>query len=243
MKYAKELQESIQRLPPSLQNSCMNYKFWKKRCNQRCNQQCNPTQALPGEMVVLLQSECNRVEAVFNQYYNKYTSPPSYFHRCYCWIRDLVSNHHKNTDNDANMDMEIDPVTVLLYAKLNSKTLYKICKRLQKIYSDPTPMQWLISIRTSHVYEFLGGHHTTHLALLYTTRFPMECPICLESTRKGHILIFRCGHHACISCTLQYVGLKSLHGEWYHLLAQAKRRECPYCRYDRAFSQVSTANI
>lgn len=205
----------MQRLPISLQDASMNYKHWKKRCKY---------EHIPDDMVVMLRTECEKVEKVFNHCYTRCTHVSPWSKTRCCWSGDTY----------------LPTASVLMFANINSKTLYKICKRLQKTYSDPTPMQWLISIRALHVYEFLGGHHTTHLSLLHANQFPIECPLCLLAVGKRYTLIFRCGHHACISCTLRYVDVNQRNGAWYHLLMHAQRRCCPFCRYDRAFQQVTT---
>jgi hypothetical protein len=218
MKYAKELNHVMQRLPPSLQDASISYKLWKKRCNKLCQDSCQ-------EILVHLNQECKKVETAFVLTYKKCIHPP----RALCWRCTTSAEDAINTD------------TLLMFANMNSKTLYKICKRLQKQLHDPTLMQWLISIRAAHAYEFLGGHHTTHLTLMQTTPLSVECPLCLQTTSHKYILIYCCGHYACVGCTLAYVHMKSYNGAWYHLMMYAQHKPCPFCRYDKAFVRVTTA--
>lgn len=223
MKYAKELPLTIARLPSTLQEGSLDYKLWKKRCKQVSIE----------EALVLLNTECQQVNAIFvHEYQECCRRPPSLFHQCF---RKFTST-------------TIAPASVLLFAHINATTVYKICKRLQKMSPpSPIPMMWLASMRASHMYEFLGGHHTAHLEMLRNQSTPYECPICINPTNPQNVLIYACGHHACISCTLQYAYAHQngpiYNGKWYHVLPYAKRRTCPYCRFADAFHGATTATI
>lgn len=212
MKYAKELSKTIQRLPPTFQDSSLDYKAWKKRCKNTDL----------SEAMVLLRSECDRVESLFASSYDLWSSPPSSIFPCF--------RQNKVTP---------DPQHLLLYAEVNAKTVYKICKRLQKVTRDPTPMSWLTSLRASHIFEFLGGHHTTRLQLRLHGE-TLECPICAEDVNHQTTLIYQCGHHACMSCAIQYAKAPHPHGRWYNVLSYAQRWSCPYCRYERALLHATT---
>lgn len=212
MKYAKELNTSIQKLPVSLQETCVNYKLWKKRCKSMQLQ----------EAIVLLKSECDMVESIFTSNYKNWSHPPLPIFTCFCNTRVVPL--------DANL--------LLFYAETNAKTVYKVCKRLQKMTNDMTPMNWLTSVRASHVFGFLGGHHTAHLQLKQHGEC-LECPICVNEVQNNVMLIYQCGHHACLSCALQYAKVSG-NGLWYNVLMYAQKRDCPYCRYDKALCHVST---
>lgn len=216
MKYAKEFQQKMVNLPLYLQEACLDYRLWKKRCKQ----------LRPEEALVLLKEECHQVDSMFCGSYKDYSSHSQpLLVRCFC----------KNP-------VRVAPETLLLYANMNSKTVYKICKRLSKQTLDSTPMNWLTAVRAAHVFGFMGGHHTSYLALRQsTTQAPLlECPLCVNDVEPKHMLVYMCGHYACISCTLQYAKVQLQRGEWYHLLSGARRRACPYCRFERAFHEVTT---
>lgn len=212
MKYAKEFNQVIQTLPPAFQDTLVNYKIWKKRCK-------NIT--LP-EAIVLLKSECDAVEHVFSSNYKLWSHPPTIIATCF--------RSSKVTPSD--------PQTLLLYAEVNAKTVYKICKRLQKVMHDPMPMNWLTALRSSHKFEFLGGHHTAHLQLRQQGK-QLECPICTDDVCHNCMLIYQCGHYACVSCAIQYAKAPE-HGRWYNVLYYAQCKNCPYCRYDNALVEITT---
>lgn len=210
MKYAKEWKHLVSQMPSSFQEVCLDYKQWKKRCK---HMNIN-------EAIVLLGSECNKVDDAFNNSYQVWRHPPSF-------LACLTKRVHPT-----------NPQTLLLFAQANAKTVYKVCKRLQKTKEDPTPMKWLTSVRAAHEYSFLGGHHTAHLQLCECRR-PIECPICLETVSHKNMLVYQCGHNACVSCTLQYAKVQE-RGLWYNLLPYAKRRDCPYCHFEKAFLNATT---
>ncbi len=210
MKYSKEWRHLLNQMPPNFQDVSLDYKHWKTRCKQ-----LNTSEAL-----VLLSSECSKVDEAFNSSYHVWRHPPSILT---CFVRPFPP---------------ANPKTLLSFAQANAKTVYKICKRLQKTNRDSTPMTWLTSIRAAHEFNFLGGHHTTHLQLC-NNGLTIECPICLNMIQRKNMLIYQCGHNACISCTLQYAKVKE-RGLWYHVLPHAHRKDCLYCHYEKAFVNATT---
>lgn len=132
----------------------------------------------------------------------------------------------------------INSVCILSFAQANAKTVYKICKRLQKTNDSTTPMQWLTSIRAAHEFNFLGGHHTTHLQMKGIGS-ANECPLCWDIVQKKNMLIYHCGHNACIPCTLRYAKVND-NGMWYHVLPHARRKDCPFCHFEKAFINATT---
>lgn len=209
MKYAKELSNLVRTLPAILQDDSLDYKQWKKRCKY-----------MPiNQALALLLEQCRQVETTFSFGYEKWAHPPRF--TCFKGIQ-----HN------------IPPNTLLQFAQINSKTVYKICKRLYKLHKDPLPMTWLTSLRASHQFGFLGGHHTSHLSLSQSGS-SLECPICTEQVDKKTMLVYSCGHNACISCTLQYAKITE-HGLWYNILSSARRRDCPYCHFNQALTNITT---
>jgi hypothetical protein len=221
MKYSKTLEKLIVDLPLVLRKECISYKLWKKYCK-------NIT--LTGEKDVvtrgleLLDKQCSIVDKHFKQEYNKVYQTPLYympFLRC-----GLVHT--------------FSPLDVLKYAEINSQTVYKVCKRLMKSSGCNDSSKWLINTRASHKYTFMGSYNTTHLQVKLQGH--AQCPICLEdicledtSHDNDHkLLVFGCGHYGCMSCVLHYAGVDDKKGMWYNLLANARKKDCPICRYKLA---------
>ncbi len=209
MKYSKQLATTLLELPICLRSVSLNYKSWKKRC-KNCTVQ---------EAIVLLKQECDQVDRMFQKWYDQWHSR---YRSVICWKTSSV-----------------DPCITLQFAQINSTTLYKICKRLEKMLGTTIAMSWLASVRSSHVFAFLGGHHTSHLQLALMSGSELECPLCTNEVSKKNMLIYGCGHNACIDCTLKFAQVKS-NGLWYNVLSYARIRRCPYCRYDQALSCVSS---
>ncbi len=209
MKYSKEWRHLLNQMPPNLQEVSLDYKQWKTRCKQ-----LNMNEAL-----VLLSIECSRVEKTFNSSYDVWKHPRSILT---CFVQ------------PSSPSQEI----LLSFAQSNAKTVYKICKRLTKSKGDPTSMTWLTSMRAAHEFNFLGGHHTTHLQLS-NQGSSIECPICLDIVQNRHMLIYQCGHNACVTCTLRYAKVQG-RGMWYNVLPLGCRKDCPYCHFDKAFINATT---
>lgn len=206
MKYAKQLQLSLMELPKTLQDKCISYKKWKKDCKRM-------TSDINGALCVL-NEQCSKVDKAYLQAYNQSTH-----NRGTCW---------KTCQQ---------PNDVLRFANVNAQTVYKVAKRLSKVYQSQDPMRWLVTLRTQHTYAFLGGYTVTHLQLRITRR--LECPICMEDfepNKEHKVIVFHCGHYACLDCVLQYAGVTEMKGMWFNLLACARRRECPVCRDQQAFT-------
>lgn len=162
------------------------------------------------EALHALNEQCRKVDKTYLHAYNQSTHS-----RGFCW---------KTCQQ---------PNDVLRFANLNAQTVYKVAKRLSKVYESPDPMRWLITTRTQHKYAFMGGNTTTHLQLNITKR--LECPICMnESVPKA--IVFHCGHYACLDCVLQYAGVNQMRGMWFNVLACAQKKNCPICREHIAFN-------
>lgn len=207
MKYAKQLQQAVMELPKSLQEKCISYKTWKKDCKK--------TTLNINEALLVLIKQCCKVDKA---YLHAYTHLTNKHKQAICWKACL------------------QPSDVLRFANVNAQTVYKVAKRLSKVYQSPEPLRWLVTVRTQHTYAFMGGNTTTHLQLSITKR--LECPICMEDfePNKNHkVIVFHCGHYACLDCVLQYAGVTQLNGTWFNLLAYAKKRDCPICRDHLAF--------
>lgn len=209
MKYAKQWKQDIARVPTVLQDTCLSYKVWKKRCKQVQDMH---------EAMALLQEECQRVDACFCAQYQRWRNTTSWR----CWILRKPLTEHE----------------LAWYAALNATTLYKVCKRMAKCYETKDPMEWLVRTRAAHVYAFLGGPSRQHLELTIDGKHP-ECPLCMEPPCKERpLMIYGCGHLACRTCWLRYAGVEHLRGLWCHVMAYAPKQECPVCAYPRALTQT-----
>lgn len=52
-------------------------------------------------------------------------------------------------------------------------------------------------------------------------------------------MVMKCGHHMCLSCTLDMLNASKLHGTLYNIVAHSRfenpnRACCPFCRYKHA---------
>lgn len=209
MKYGKEFNKALEELPVQLRRQCVDYKQWKKKCQSGLDL---------GNALLTLRSQCDAVENTFQEEYGSWQESLR---------RNFLACFHRNKNT-------VHPETLLRFANTNAKTVYKICKRLQKLTQNKVPLDWLTSLRASHTYAFLGGMPTTYLHMKLDAQSVIECPICMEDQQLRQFLIYSCGHFACISCTLQYANVGHSYGKWYHLLNQSKKTDCPYCHYSGA---------
>jgi len=211
MKYAKQLQHVMSDMPSTLQASCISYKSWKKFCKRG---------GCIDDALSLLKTQCSKVDKVYLKHYQKLSTS---------LLLHIDCIGHTNTK----------PSDVLKFANTNSQTVYKVAKRLGKVYRSPEPMRWLTDVRTQHLYAFMGGKTTTHLVLRMEGH--VECPICMNDIEpdKAHkVVVFRCGHCACLDCVLHYAGVWELKGTWFNLLACARKRDCPVCRDKLALNDL-----
>lgn len=212
MKYAKQLQTTLNELPSVLQADCISYKLWKKFCKRYDNIEECFYQAL-----ALLKAQCMKVDLVYMRHYQRLSTKALHI---------------------GCVGMRVsEPSDILRFANINSQTVYKVAKRLGKVYKSPEPMRWLTDVRTHHLYAFMGGKTTTHLMLRVEGH--VECPICMddvEPDKRHKIVVFRCGHCACLDCVLRYAGVWEMKGTWFNLLACARKRDCPVCREKLALS-------
>lgn len=212
MKYCKSLQQTLLELPLTLREHSISYKKWKKYCKQS-------NDCLLGLKV--LEEQCNNIDKIFREHYDKLYHTPIYMIPfIHCGIVNILR-----------------PNDILKYAKVNSQTVYKICKKLMKSYETTIPIEWLTNIRTHHKYTFMGSYNTTHLQVHLQGH--VECPICLDDIpmdKEHKIIVFGCGHYGCIDCVLHYAGVDDMKGMWFNLLANSRNKQCPICRYSAALT-------
>lgn len=214
MKYGKSLQQRLLDLPITLREQCISYKTWKKYCKKITrNHDC-------GLDINTLEEQCNFIDRNFKEHYDKIFHTPLYLLPfVHCGIVHIMR-----------------PIDVLKYAEVNSQTVYKVCKRLMKVYGSSLPIEWLTNIRSTHKYTFMGSNNTTHIKVKLEGH--VECPICLEDIpidKEHQVIVFGCGHYGCMDCVLHYAGVDEMKGMWFNLLANSRQRTCPICRFNSAF--------
>jgi hypothetical protein len=180
-----------------------------------------------------------------------------------------INNNDRNNDfnnktNDDDNDNEQRHGLVhnsmgmrhLQTADLNQQCLRKLCKRLDKTFDAKlrTASVWMDTVMRSHTYAFLAGPIKTQLRLDFagdchhiktTTSAAVEepgateCPICFEEAPRT-LIVFTCGHHACLSCVLGMCGLAGRKGTLLNLLSACRDTglKCPLCREPHALKTL-----
>jgi len=108
---------------------------------------------------------------------------------------------------------------------LNSYTLYKICKKLEKKLDVPA-LEYLETLKTE--FPFIQSAEKTKLEIKANegaTYNPTQCNQC--NSPKDLYIIMRCGHYMCDTCATSKWDLKSFtHSE---LEAKSYHVRCPEC--------------
>ena len=96
-----------------------------------------------------------------------------------------------------------------LICAMNQKTLYKICKKLDRhLLGTSEAKNWFRGILKRSRYRFLQA-----VTMICGKDLP-ECPVCLETPPKQ--VVYPCGHSVCIDCD--------------HLMTSRQMFLCPMCR-------------
>lgn len=239
MKYGKQFIQDVDEFSGVFRYTSINYKRWKKWC--KSGRSCM-------EYLIDLERECELVNEIFINLSNDIYKRKSYY-----WFPCSFSSfklfrrfNNLNICDALKMFKNTSPdiLTMIHYAELNSKTITKICKKIDKTTKTNEGRLWLLRIREEKRYKFLGGILLTRLRLDYANQL-QECPICMEdmgySTDLGdkRLLILNCGHAMCVSCVYKFTGIKN-NGTIYNLLLTADlRTHCPLCIRKHPFSGVS----
>lgn len=137
---------------------------------------------------------------------------------------------------------------ILDYIKLNTKTLYKACKRASKRFRDPRPLQLMGHIKTRRNAGVFGG--LVHEIISYKTNGKLketECPVCFDACDGGSV-IMHCGHVICVKCVLGMLGVANRRGTLTNLISHGvhTRKQgvsCPLCRDEYAFYQYKLCGV
>jgi hypothetical protein len=104
---------------------------------------------------------------------------------------------------------------------INSKTLYKICKKLEKKLEVPA-LEYIENLK--YEFPFIQSAQKTKLELT-ATEDNVKCNQC--NTPEKLYLIMRCGHYMCEKCTVSKWNLK--HFSHRELESKAYEVRCPEC--------------
>jgi len=142
---------------------------------------------------------------------------------------------------------QIDNKTVLKFAKLNQRCIYKLCKRIDKrkgINKMKEFYNGLILDPTMHMFS-----RKEHVLLDLNSAFETntECPICLEPFHDD-VLVLKCGHLLCLNCSLDVHGVKNKKGTIHNRIAHGafmnkNASKCPVCQSKKAFQDFAELRI
>jgi len=140
------------------------------------------------------------------------------FHRKHSSSWFLRSFTHRCNNNRVHPHKVVVDDILLKVCELNKKTLYKICKKIDKILlptGSKEALRWYEWLCRHNRYNFLGCRQLKRIKLM--TSFE-ECPVCYEEVNDTNGYIPNCGHILCNSCANQIHQTLSLQGL------------CPMCR-------------
>jgi hypothetical protein len=221
MKYCVIWKKSLESLPIQLRASCIPYKTWKKLSKGKTKNE--------KELLELLHRQCKTTSDTFRRFakmiFRKHTFLGFFYRR--------------------TMRPDVSADELLMYAKLNKTTLYKICKRLDKRSHVKIFQSWLNT--NYHNYSFNNGVYLTRLNIMTNNCATTECPICLmEFDDETPRIITQCGHIMCNECLSNLFHLKGRRGILNNLIAVTDIEEhiqCPVCRHEHPCIGMSSANI
>lgn len=116
---------------------------------------------------------------------------------------------------------------------LNKRTLYKICKKLdKKLLKGRDAMNWYKCAISERRYMFLGSAELCRIKLALGE--VQDCPVCFERVTTKNCAITRCCHIFCVDCAEKmwnlsdYFGFKSINRKM--AAASQYGATCPLCR-------------
>lgn len=211
MKFGTVWKTRVNSLPQHIRETCLDYKKYKKLSKRSTTD--------PSFIHSSLVCDINKVDATLS----KVMKPPT-----------LLNKLCANPLQDQLPDLKY----IYEYVLINTTTLYKICKRLDK------------RLQTAIFKAFYTEHHKTHKFLSRKLRTslnievgnePDECPICFEPLHNHSrpYLVLRCGHIVCEPCIFEMLGVANTRGTVYNRIAfgcanNKKISKCPICRDTKA---------
>ena len=162
---------------------------------------------------------------------------PEFFHNLLNADIKLVDNVFKALKRGSCAAVKTDTKTLLEYAILNSRCLYKSCKRIDKRLGISDFKSWYSFLLTQKEHKFLSRQTQAWLRLKTANQqHTEECPVCLEQV--DDMLVLQCGHILCVECTLNMLGVAQSKGTLHNRIAFGNynlQPKCPVCRDAHAF--------
>jgi hypothetical protein len=225
MKFQREWERTVDRLPDALASSCINYRDWKKQSKSK-------QAADIAEMRLQLESSCRAIDRVFCRATTE------------CSKRTLWSRLPFSSTCVAPTCVAPPGAAAVTardafeFAVFNRKCVTKVCKRVDKRFKIDVMRPWLRGARDA--YQFFGGRLLTRMMIQGGGHEPLECPICFETPEK--VVVLHCGHSVCVECIKDMYGVggckgrvQALVGYANHYMTDAdhrRRRRCPECRWE-----------
>jgi hypothetical protein len=240
------------RMPDHLVDACLDYKKWKrlsssKHMLQAFEHRDDFRDLLRDELL----SDCAQVDAKLARYMPVRESGVVSF------VTQLIRNLGSFWCVEKTEDDHVGTDVLFAFVQLNKETLYKICKRLDRVYAAKG-MCFLKEVHGVYKFIFQGGMMYTRLQLelgQHTT----ECPICLttieeareESGDKWQLFVLDCGHIMCMDCFRATYKIKGMRGTLFNLLdvsAYRARKEgvvlsCPMCRKNNPWKTMCSMSV
>lgn len=210
----------VRKLPPMMQDACLDYKKYKKLSKQNStNDSSRIKNALVGDV--------NAVEHIFRMH-TKDQKSTFCFRSCIFTLIPFTSHENSHL------------TLIYEYARLNTKCLYKICKRLDKRLGINTFMSWYEHVKMKRLYTFSNRYNHVCLSIDAAAFTPDECPICFESQSDKPYFVLACGHIVCQQCTFSLLGVSTAKGTTHNRIAygcytKPTASKCPICRDSSAF--------
>jgi len=243
MKYGKEWKLWIATNNLQNTNYILSYTKWKKIIHYR------PKDILESWQTVLY-NDCKEVDKYLfsNNLINNFTKHFTNSLMNYLCINKNNSNNDNNKEKDC---LVLNSSLRLSLCEWNSKTLYKICKKLQKQLHLPA-MLWYSNVLSTHVFNFTGSAKKSYLNHKINPD-NTECPICfykyneiadysINKTNKNtdinyigykyNWIFLKCGHSMCMNCANSLWKMNDIRSNIYNKLANVNNSVvCPICRF------------
>jgi len=267
MKFGAEWKARMARvrpaLPPRLLDACINYRTWKKLCNQKKNGEHDTTALL--RVLDFQVSNLDRVYAfeIRHMLSHKFWSTTDKIWQLLskatatCYRPSSSCSKEKEPISDDKKFDIYDWSSLHEYTAINRKAVYKITKRMDKMKvrkdggTVVSAVDWYRRQRAATspgCYAVLANDHTWKQLQMRSQDCENDtCPICLEEEYDACVIL-RCGHVICRECVLNMIDARHRRGTLRNLVHAHLRREqqrrnggsttsaCPMCRHPKAFS-------
>jgi hypothetical protein len=143
-------------------------------------------------------------------------------------------------------ETKLDQKQLYDFAMLNKKTLYKICKKLDKKFNCEYYKPWLQKYYNKFLFN-CGIYHTK-MSLVNNKEVSQSCPICItELNDNVPSVITECGHVFCYPCILVMYNIRNKRGTIHNLINNEnvyhRNKDCPICRSSIFMDGLDKNNI